>query len=62
MQYPETAAKLAQYRQEIAELRNGMGELQQSVEPKKVADYEFSTAEGIRLSELFAEKQYLSSS
>ena len=62
MQYAEPGAKLAQYRQQIAELRNRMRELQRSVEPEKVADYEFSTAEGIRLSELFAEKQYLSSS
>src|SRR5215469_7711181 len=60
MRYAETAAKLAQYRQQIAELRNRMRELQQSVEPEKVADYEFSTAEGkVRLSELFREKQYL---
>jgi predicted dithiol-disulfide oxidoreductase (DUF899 family) len=60
MQYAEPAAKLAQYRQQIAGLRNRMRELQQSVEPEKVADYEFSTAEGkVRLSELFGEKQYL---
>jgi predicted dithiol-disulfide oxidoreductase (DUF899 family) len=60
MQYAEPAAKLAQYRQQIAELRNRMRELQRSVEPEKVADYEFSTAEGkVRLSELFGEKQYL---
>ena len=60
MQYAETAAKLAQYRQQIAELRNRVRELKQSVEPEKVADYEFSTPEGkVHLSELFGEKQYL---
>jgi hypothetical protein len=60
MQYTETATKLAQYRQQIAELRNRMRELQQSIEPEEVADYEYSTAGGkIRLSELFGEKEYL---
>jgi predicted dithiol-disulfide oxidoreductase (DUF899 family) len=60
MQYAETAARLAQYRQQITELRNKMRELQQSVEPKEVADYEFAIAEGkVRLSELFGEKEYL---
>ena len=53
MQYRETAAKLAQYCQQIAELRKRMRELQQSVEPEEVADYEFSTTGGkIRLSYL----------
>jgi predicted dithiol-disulfide oxidoreductase (DUF899 family) len=60
MQYAEPTAKLAQYGQQIAELHNRMRELQRSVEPEKVAGYEFSTAEGkVGLSELFGEKQYL---
>jgi predicted dithiol-disulfide oxidoreductase (DUF899 family) len=60
MQYAKTSEKLAYYRQQIAELRNKMRELQQSVEPEEVGDYEFSTTEGrVRLSELFGDKEYL---
>ena len=60
MRYTEASGKLACYRQQIADLRGKMRELQQSVEPEDVADYEFSTSEGkVRLSELFGEKEYL---
>jgi predicted dithiol-disulfide oxidoreductase (DUF899 family) len=60
MQYAETAKKLAQYRQQIAELRSKMRDLQQSVEPEEVGDYEFLTTEGkVRLSELFGKHEYL---
>jgi predicted dithiol-disulfide oxidoreductase (DUF899 family) len=60
MQYAETAEKLAQYRQQIAELRSKMRDLQQSVEPEEVGDYEFLTTEGkVRLSELFGKHEYL---
>ena len=62
MQYAEPAAKLAQYRQQIAELRNRMRELQRSVEPEKVADYEFSTAEGKVRCPNFSGKSHTSSS
>jgi predicted dithiol-disulfide oxidoreductase (DUF899 family) len=60
MRYAEASGKLARYRQQIADLRGKMRELQQSVEPEEVADYEFSTPAGkVRLSELFGDKQYL---
>ena len=60
MQYADASEKLAHYRQQIADLRGKMRELQQSVEPEDVADYEFSTSEGkVRLSELFGDKEYL---
>ena len=60
MQYADASDKLARYRQQIAELRSKMCELQQSVEPQRVDDYEFATTEGkVRLSELFGDKDYL---
>jgi len=60
MQYADASEKLGHYRQQIADLRGKMRELQQSVEPVEVSDYEFSTIEGqVRLSELFADKEYL---
>jgi predicted dithiol-disulfide oxidoreductase (DUF899 family) len=60
MQYAETAARLAQYRKQIAELRTKMRELQQAAQPQEMPDDEFATAEGkVRLSELFGEKGYL---
>ena len=60
MQYADASDKLAQYRQQIAQLRGKMRALQQSVEPQEVSDYEFSTTEGkVRLSELFGDKEYL---
>jgi predicted dithiol-disulfide oxidoreductase (DUF899 family) len=60
MQYADASEKLCHYRQQIADLRGKMRELQQSVEPVEVSDYEFSTIEGqVRLSELFADKEYL---
>src|ERR1700746_160143 len=60
MQYADASEKLAHYRQQIADLRGRMRELQQSAEPEEVSDYEFSTTEGkVRLSELFGDKEYL---
>jgi predicted dithiol-disulfide oxidoreductase (DUF899 family) len=60
MQYADASDKFAQYRQQIAQLRGKMRELQQSAEPQQVSDYEFSTIEGkVRLSELFGDKEYL---
>ena len=60
MQYADASEKLAHYRQQIADLRGKMRELQQSIEPEEVNDYEFSTTEGkVRLSELFGDKEYL---
>ncbi|HEX7969220.1 MAG TPA: DUF899 family protein [Stellaceae bacterium] len=60
MRYEQTSQALAQYRQQIAELRRKMREVQQSVEPQEVADYEFSTPQGkVRLSQLFGSKPQL---
>jgi hypothetical protein len=60
MQYADASEKLAHYRQQIADLRGKMRELQQSIEPEEVNDYEFSTTEGkVRLSVLFGDKEYL---
>ena len=60
MQYTEASEKLVRYRKEIADLRGRMRELQQSIEHEEVSDYEFSTTEGgVRLSELFGDKEYL---
>ena len=53
MDYKGSAAKLAQYRKQIAELRAKMREVQAAIEPQEVQDYEFSSAAGgKRLSEL----------
>jgi predicted dithiol-disulfide oxidoreductase (DUF899 family) len=60
MQYADASEKLHGYRQQIAELRGKMRELQQSGEPEEVSDYDFSTIEGkVRLSELFGDKEHL---
>src|SRR5215472_14292293 len=60
MQYADASDKLARYRLQIAEVRGKMRELQQSVDPEEVRDYEFWTTEGeVRLSELFGDKEYL---
>src|SRR5262249_52114129 len=60
MNYQDTSAQLARYRQEIVALRKKMRELQKSVEPQEVEDYELaSTAGPVRLSELFGDKDYL---
>jgi predicted dithiol-disulfide oxidoreductase (DUF899 family) len=60
MRYPETTAKLAAYRHEIAALRDKMRGLQAEIEPEEVADYSFAGGEGpIRLSQLFGAKDTL---
>ena len=60
MDYKGSAAKLAQYRQQIAELRAKMREVQAAIEPQEVQDYEFSSAVGgKRLSELFGKHDTL---
>lgn len=60
MNYQETAEKMAEYRQQIAGLRDKMRELQQSAEPQEVKDYALATLDGtVRLSELFGEKEHL---
>ena len=60
MRYRETREKLADYRRQIAELREKMREAHSSAEPEEIDDYEFTTPEGpLRLSRLFGEKKYL---
>jgi predicted dithiol-disulfide oxidoreductase (DUF899 family) len=56
MTYKESAERLRQYRREIAALRAKMRDLQQSVEPEEVKDYEFAVPGGkARLSSLFGD-------
>ncbi|HVJ42055.1 MAG TPA: DUF899 family protein [Dongiaceae bacterium] len=60
MSYRDDSAKLAAYRQQIAELRKKMREIQSEITPEPVADYEFATAQGkVRLSTLFGDKDTL---
>jgi predicted dithiol-disulfide oxidoreductase (DUF899 family) len=54
MSYVDDAAKLADYRRQIADLRRKMREVQSAIAPQEVKDYEFSDLTGKRrLSELF---------
>lgn len=54
MSYRDTTAKLAEYRRQIAGLREKMRGVQASIEPEEVPDYEFATPNGTeRLSALF---------
>ena len=46
MRYRETAAKLDDYRRQIAELRQKMREAQAAAEPEQVPDYAFTTPQG----------------
>lgn len=60
MNYKDTNAKLADYRQRISELRAQMREAQAAVEPETVQDYEFGTVTGpVKLSELFGAQRDL---
>ncbi len=60
MTYKETAARLAEWRSQIAELRQKMREAQAGIEPEPVQDYEFVTPDGsVRLSQLFGDKRDL---
>jgi predicted dithiol-disulfide oxidoreductase (DUF899 family) len=60
MRYQDTSERMAQYRQQISDLRAKMRDLQQSVEPAEVSDYTFSTRDGpVRLSQLFGDKDSL---
>src|SRR6266700_6840563 len=60
MTYKDTAEKLAQYRREIAGLRQKMREAQAAIEPEEVQDYEFAVPEGkVRMSALFGGKDTL---
>jgi predicted dithiol-disulfide oxidoreductase (DUF899 family) len=60
MKYPDAAARLADYRRQIAAIRAQMREAQAAAEPQEVRDYEFQTPEGpVRLSQLFGTHQQL---
>ena len=60
MSYRETSAQLAEYRRQIAALREKMRLAQASIEPEEVKDYEFATAGGtVRLSALFGASETL---
>jgi predicted dithiol-disulfide oxidoreductase (DUF899 family) len=57
MDYESTSAKLADYRRQIAAIREKMRAAQAAGEPQEVVDYAFATSQGtVRLSELFAGK------
>ncbi len=56
----QAAAKLAEYRRQIAELREKVRQTQASIPPQEVEDYSFVTAQGgVRLSQLFGNKDTL---
>jgi predicted dithiol-disulfide oxidoreductase (DUF899 family) len=56
MQYADVNGKLADYRRQIAAIREKMRETLVAVEPQPVQDYSFATPEGpVHLSELFGE-------
>jgi hypothetical protein len=57
MDYKSTSAKLAEFRREIATIRQKMRAAQAGVEPEEVADYHLTTLQGtVRLSDLFGGK------
>ena len=58
--YRDSTNQLAAYREQIAELRRKMREVQATIEPEPVADYVFATPSGPRsLSSLFGDKSDL---
>jgi predicted dithiol-disulfide oxidoreductase (DUF899 family) len=60
MSYRETTQQLAEYRRQIAELREKMRSAQASIEPEEVRDYEFAAPQGkVRLPDLFGDKDTL---
>ena len=57
MNYRESSARLADYRRQIAEIRDKMRHAQAAAQPEEVPDYVFANADGaVRLSELFTDK------
>jgi predicted dithiol-disulfide oxidoreductase (DUF899 family) len=57
MNYRETSAQLAEYRRQIADLRDKMREARATAEPEEVPDHVFTNSNGsVRLSELFGDK------
>src|SRR5260370_14826276 len=60
MNYQAPSARLADYRREIAELRDKMREARAAIEPEEVPDYVFPNSNGsVRLSALFGSKSDL---
>lgn len=60
MRYADVNGKLADYRRQIAAIREQMRETLARVEPEEVNDYEFTDTTGkVRLSELFGEHEDL---
>jgi predicted dithiol-disulfide oxidoreductase (DUF899 family) len=60
MQYADVNGKLADYRRQIAAIREKMRDTLAAVEPQVVQNYEFRTVEGtVHLSDLFADKEDL---
>jgi predicted dithiol-disulfide oxidoreductase (DUF899 family) len=60
MNYKETAGRLAEYRSQIADIREKMRRTRAANEPEEVHDYEFATTSGkTRLSTLFCGKDTL---
>src|SRR6202521_1259656 len=55
--YRETSTRLAEYRRQIAGLRDKMREARAAAEPEEVPDYVFTNSSGsMRLSQLFGDK------
>jgi predicted dithiol-disulfide oxidoreductase (DUF899 family) len=60
MNYQDVNGKLADYRRQIADIREKMRDTLAEVEPEEVKDYAFTTIDGsVRLSELFGEHEDL---
>ena len=60
MKYADVSGKLADYRRQIAAIREQMRDTLAGVEPQVVQDYEFTDTEGkVRLSDLFGEHEDL---
>lgn len=60
MKYADATARLADYRRQIAAVREKMRALQDDTEPEEVSDYEFQTVERpLRLSQLFGDREDL---
>jgi predicted dithiol-disulfide oxidoreductase (DUF899 family) len=60
MKYADVSGKLADYRHQIADIREKMRETLATIEPQEVKDYPFTTADGtVHLSELFGDHEDL---
>lgn len=56
----EATEKLAGFQKQISDIRSQMREVQASIAPEDVSDYEFQTTDGpVRLSDLFGDKEHL---